>query len=453
MRACDDLDVQSAALPASFARRAAAGFAPPELPRESQRAFTYHLAFTVFYAIFEGITANVPIMAVESMQATDVQLQLPLAMASVGLFLSVGLGTVMARRRKKPFVLAPGLVAAIAAIVMAGVRTPGWFLFVAGIISICDFAMRPAVPSIMRIVYPDSCRARVSGTMRQYGSVAFLLATLSSSALLGAISASAARGWIRLEVGFGGFSCAAAFFCFKKLPDHGDGSSAEADAVDDLRVPSFRAAFVPLRDKWFVYYLAGILMFSFGNLFYQGVIPAFFARDLHLGYLPATLLIHVLPSLAAFLSGGFLSGWFDRTSIWRSFALVTLLWGLDPVMVAAVPSSWPVLLVARCLRGPATLGSMVLSFFTGVHSFSRPGGNTSRYMAAQLLINGFARLLAPAAAAVALAHLSRRSIIFYGGLGILVSSAWFWAADGRSPVRAISQRDELPVQKLPAEAV
>lgn len=446
MRASNDVDTQSAVLPARFARRVAAGFTPPQLPPDSQRAFSYHLAFTVFYAIFEGITANVPIMAVESMQATDVQLQLPLAMASVGLFLSVALGSVMARRRKKPFVLAPGFVAAAAAIVMAWTRTSRWFLFVAGIISICDFAMRPAVPSIMRIVYPDSCRARVSGTMRQYGSVAFLLATLSSSALLSAVSAAAVRGWIRFEIAFGGVACAAAFFCFNMLPDHGDGSSAEANALDDRQVSDLKAAFSPLRDKWFLYYLLGIFVFSFANLFHQGIIPAFFVRDLHLGYFQAALLIHVVPSLAAFLSGGFLSGWFDRTSVWRSFAVVTLLWGLDPVIVAAVPSNWPALIFARCLRGPATLGSMVLSFFTGVHSFARPGGNTSRYMAAQLLVNGFARLLAPTAAALALAHFSRRSIILYGGLGILVSSAWFWAAEGRSPVRAVSQRDELPAE-------
>jgi hypothetical protein len=352
----------------------------------------------------------------------------------------------MARRSKKTFVLVPGFVAAAAAVVMASVPSAGWFLFVAGIISICDFAMRPAVPSIIRIIYPDSCRSRVSGTMRQYGSLAFLVATLSSSAVLSAVSAATVRGWIRLEIVLGGIACAVAFLCFHMLPDQGDGSDAEAEAVDTRHDSSLRAAAAPLREKWFVYYLAGIFIFSFANLFHQGVIPAFFARDLHMGYLQTAVLIHVIPSLAAFLSGGLFSSWFDRTSIWRSFSVVTLLWGLDPIIVAAAPWTMPSLVMARCLRGPATLGSMVISFFTGVHSFARPGANTSRYMAAQFLVNGIARLVAPTTAAIALAYWSRRSIILYGGLGILVASVWFWAADGRSPVGAMSQRDDVPTE-------
>jgi hypothetical protein len=87
--------------------------------------------------------------------------------------------------------------------------------------------------------------------------------------------------------------------------------------------------------------------------------------------------------------------------------------------------SLPLVILARCLRGPATLGSMVIAFFTGVHSFARPGGDTSRYMAALFPINGVARLVAPTFAAFMVAYLSRRSIMLCGGLGILASSAMF----------------------------
>jgi len=48
------------------------------------------MAYTLLDAVFAGIIANVPLMAVKAMNATDVQLQLPLAMTSVGLFSSVG---------------------------------------------------------------------------------------------------------------------------------------------------------------------------------------------------------------------------------------------------------------------------------------------------------------------------------------------------------------------------
>jgi hypothetical protein len=418
-----------------------AGFKPPRLPPAARRAFRYHTAFTLLYALFEGIMGNTPLMAVKALGATDVQLQLPLGMASAGLFVAVFFGAVMARRRKKPFVVVPGLAGAAAALVMAWIPAAAWFLAAAGVISICDFAMRPAIPSILRIVYPASCRSHVAGTMRQYASIVFLGATLCSASLLAAAHANVQR-MIRIEITLAGLACAAAFACFWQLPDHGDGSAAEAAAADDPQVGFGRATLAPFGDKWFRRYLAAFFVFGFGNLFHQGVVPAFFARDLGLGYVQATLLLHIIPNLSAFLSGGYLTSWFERTSVWRSYSLVTLLWGLDPFILAGA-SAWPALIVARTLRGPATLGSMVIAFFTGVHSFARPGGDTSRYMATQFLINGMSRLLAPAAAAFALAYLSRRSMIFYGSLGILASSVMFWWNGKRAPRDTLSRKDEL----------
>jgi hypothetical protein len=396
------------------------------------------MAFTLLYAVFEGVMGNTPLMAVKAMNASDAQLQLPLAMASAGLFIAVISGSTMARRRKKPFVLAPGFAATIAALAMAWIPERGWFLFMVGMISICDFATRPAIPSIVRMVYPDNFRSHVSGTMRQYGSIAFLVATLSSAALLSAASEASVLRMIRIEITSAGLACAAAFFCFRQLPDFGDGSAAEAASVDDGDVSFGRATVAPLRDAWFRRYLAAFFVFGFFNLFHQGVIPAFFARDLHLGYVQATLLIHVIPNVTAFLTGGYLTSWFERTSVWRSYALVTFMWGMDPFLVAAASSVGPALIVARVLRGPATLGSMVIGFFTGVHSFARPGAATSRYMALQFLVNGAARLLAPATAALATVYLARRSIILCGGLGILASSVMFWWQDRRRPAVVLS---------------
>jgi hypothetical protein len=422
-----------------------AAFCPPLLPPASRRAFRFQMAFTLLYALFEGILGNAPLMAVKAMNASDAQLQLPLAMTSAGLFGSVLFGTAMARGRKKPFVIVPGFVGAATAMAMAWMPSAGSFLFMAGVISICDFAMRPAVPSIMRIVYPNHCRSRVSGSMRQFGSIAFLAATLGSAAMLSAASQGAVLSMIRVEITLASLACAAAFLCFAQLPDRGDGSMAEAIAADDPALAYAPATLAPFRDKRFVRYMAIFFVFAFANLFHQGVIPAFFARDLGMGYVQATLLIHVIPNLAAFLSGGYLTSWFERTSVWRSYALVSLLWGLDPFILATLSFAWPALIVARILRGPATLGSMVIAFFTGVHSFARPGSDTSRYMAAQFLVNGTARLLAPTAAAFGLAYLSRRSIILYGGLGVLASSVMFWWQDRPGSAVKLSRPDSLAV--------
>ena len=418
--------------PATWLTRVLAGFTPPPLPPTSRRAFRFHMAFILLDAVFAGIMGNAPLMAIKAMGATDVQLQVPLAMASIGLFAAVFTGAAMATRRKKPFVLVPGFAGAISAMLMAWMSSAGWFLAIAGVISIFDFGMRPAVPSILRSVYPDRCRSHIAGTMRQYASIVFLGATLGSASLLAA-GAGQIRHVIQFELMFAGFAGMASYFCFRQLPDHGDGSAEEAAPTkhpeDGPRWPML----TPLLDRPFRRYLTIFFVFGFANLFHTGILPAFFARDMGLGYVQATLLLHVIPNLTAFLFGGRLTSWFDRTSVWRSYAFVTLMWGIDPVLLAVAPHFWPSVIAARIARGPATVGSMVICFFTGVHSFARPGGDTSRYMAALFLVNGFARLLAPVAAAFLLAYLSRREMLFYGGVGVLVASAMFMWSDYRPP--------------------
>jgi len=425
MSATDVAELRQPA-PPEWRTRIVSGFMPPELPPTSRRAFRFHMAQMLLIAVFEGILGNAPLMAVKAMGASDVQLQLPLAMTSIGLFASVFTGAAMAARRKMPFVIVPGMACAISALLMAWMNSAVWFLALAGIISIFDFAMRPAVPSIMRIVYPDYCRSHVAGTMRQYSSIVFLAATLLSATLLSAAT-DHIHQMIRLQLTFAGLTGLAAFLCLRQLPDRGDGSDDEADVSDEREIQAGWPTLAPFRDSSFLRYIAIFFVFAFSNLFHSGIVPAFFARDLGLGYVQATLLIHIIPSVTAFLAGGRLTAWFDRTSIWRSYGFVTLMWGLDPVLLAAAPTAWPAVIAARIARGPAILGSMVLCFYTGVHRFAKPGRDTSRYMAALFLVNGMARLLAPTAAAFALAYLSRRSILLCGGLGVLAASALFFS--------------------------
>jgi hypothetical protein len=61
-------------------------------------------------------------------------------------------------------------------------------------------------------------------------------------------------------------------------------------------------------------------------------------------------------------------------------------------------------------------------------------------MAALFLVNGFARLLAPLAAAFLLAYLSRRQILFYGGMGCLLGSALFQWTDLHPPAVALPRK-------------
>jgi len=391
------------------------------------------MAYALLDATAAGILGNAPLMAIKAMGASDAELQLPIAMASIGLFASVFTGAAMSLRQKKPFVVAPGLASGVAALIMAWAGSAEWFLTLLGIISIFDFAIRPAMPSILRLVYPDNCRAHVAGTLRQYSSVVFLISNLLSAALLSGEQRHITVT-IRLLLTITGAASIAAFICFSRLPNLGDGSFDEAypeqkwsrqsqGANDRFR---WNVAWLnAFRNSRFRWYCAIFFLFSAGNFFYSGIVPAYFAHDLCLGYFQATLLIHVVPAVAGFLAGGRLTAWFDRTSIWRSYGVVALMWGLDPVLLAVAGLNWPSIVLARVIRGPSTVGSMVLAYYTGVHSFTEPGPDTSSYMAAFVLINGMARLLSPSLAAIAVAHMPHRAILLTGGIGVLAAAALF----------------------------
>ena len=418
--------------PATALGRVAAAFQPPDLPPVSRRAFRFHMAFALLEGVALGILYNVPLMAVKAMGATDRQLQIPIIMTSLGLFSSVFTGVAMSTRRKKPFVLVPGVASAIASLFMAWTDSAIWFLTFSGLFSIFDFAMRPAIPSILRIIYPAHCRSHVAGTLRQYASAVLLASSLFFAWLLSS-SGTHVQVMIRVQLTIAGLAGLGAFACFRQLPNRGDGSLEEALPESGDRARSFdwqqvRAMLGPLRDRRFRRYLAIFFLYASGNLFYMGIVPAVFARDLGFSYVPATLLIQVVPAIAGFLFGGRLTAWFDRTSIWRSFAIVALLWSIDPLVLAVAPY-WPAIVLARIIHGPAMVGSLVLAIDTGVHAFARPGPDTSRYMALVFMVNGLARLLAPAAAAMLTGHLSHRLILLCGGSAILLSSVLFSHTD------------------------
>lgn len=438
--AADSPTITVAERPSTPLARLAAAFRPPDLPPASRRAFRFHMAFALLEGMALGIIYNVPLMAVKAMGATDRQLQIPIIMTSLGLFSSVFTGIAMSTRRKKPFVLVPGIASAVAALLMAWTTSAGWFLCFAGFVSIFDFAMRPAIPSILRIIYPAHCRSHVAGTLRQYASAVVLGSSLFFAWLLAA-SGNHVWSMIHMQLTLAGLAGLGAFACFRQLPNHGDGSIEEALPEGHTGGRSFdwqqiSASLAPLRDQRFRRYLAIFFLYCCGNLFYMGIVPAFFARDLGFGYVQATLLIQIVPAVTGFLGGGRLTAWFDRTSIWRSFSVVALLWAVDPVLLAMAPY-WPVIAFARIIHGPAMVGSLVLSIDTGVHAFARPGPDTSRYMAVVFMVNGLARFLAPTAAAMVAGHLSHRMILFCGGFAILTASAFFLRADReRTPMRS-----------------
>jgi MFS family permease len=421
-------------------------FLPPDLRSVSGRAFRFHLAYTLLDAVYSGIMANTPVMAIKAMHATDAQLQLPVAMASIGIFTSVFTGVTMAGRRKQPFVTMPGVAMGLSTLIMAWMHSAWWFLALSGMISIFDFSLRPAIPSIIRSVYPEHCRAHVSGTLRQYAAAVFLVSSLSFALLL----TYSPDVWpmMRLQLSVGGVLSLLSFLCFRKLPRHGDGSHAESENSVGLVGVKWKdwPMLAPFRDALFSRYLAAFFVFATFNLFYAGIIAPVFTHDLGYGYAGATMLIHIVPAIGALVVGGRFAARFDGTTIWKSFAAVTFLWAIDPLVLAIFPTSLPLVVIARLIRGPATVGSLVLSYYTGVHSFARPGRDTSCYMASMFLINGLARLLGPIGVAFLSGRLSHRGILLSGGAGVMLASAMFFAFDpGRKDLGTL--REPISVNK------
>lgn len=400
-------------------------FTPPLLPPVSNRAFRFHMGYALLDAVSAGILSNVPLMAVKALNASDAQLQIPIMLTSIGLFSSVITGVVMSRRSKMPFIIGPGLASGLAALVMAWTTSVQWFLCIFGLISIFDFAIRPAIPSLLRIVYPENCRSHVGGTLRQYASIVFLCSSFLFSFLL-SLSGGRIHTMITAQLTLAGVSSICAFLCLSQLPDRGDGSLEEAlPSLNPKQLGTSHPILTPLRDHAFRYFLAVYFLYCCGNLFYMGIVAPFFAKDLGYGYLGSTLLIHIVPAVTGFLLGGPLTSWFDRASVWNSYSLVMLMWGLDPLLLSLLPGFFPTVLAARISRGPATLGGMVLTVYTAVHRFARPGPETSCYMAVLFFINGIARLAAPSAAAYLSGLVSHRTILLIGGLAVLGSSIMF----------------------------
>src|SRR2546430_9652926 len=96
---------------------------------------------------------------------------------------------------------------------------------------------------------------------------------------------------ITVQLTLAGLCSLAAFLCIQQLPDIGDGSAEEAKCSD--RVPSESrwrfsyASLAPLRDKRFRRFLLIFGAYCLGNLFYMGIVPAFFSHDLGYGYVQA----------------------------------------------------------------------------------------------------------------------------------------------------------------------
>lgn len=399
----------------------------PDLPTECRATFARHLTYAVLDAVAAGILANAPLMALKGMGSPDWQMAIQMVISSVGMFAVLYIGGWMARRRKMPFVVAPGLAYATCSLGMAAAGSPVVFLLLAGVGMLFETISRPAVAAVMRVNYPPTHRGAAAGEVRGWCSIAFLGSCLLSAWLLDSGLFPAAT-MIRVQLLVAALLSAAGFFVFGsiRVRDELEGPTASGEPARPMR----EALAIARSDTRFRRYLLIGGLYAAGGMAFASFVPVLVGKQLAYGYFASALLLHVIPGVLSFLSTGRIGRFVDRANPWRAWVWIRLGWGLDPLLLAATPAlavvsppaAFAVASLARVSRGLVQGGSWILWWQVGVNHFAAPGADTTRYQGMVLFVNGLARLLAPAAGAWMLQVASIEAVMLAGS-GLVLTSA------------------------------
>ncbi len=407
-------------------------FRAPALEGEARRTYRWHLAFTILDAVAGGIVANAPFIALKAMGAPVWQLGLNITMAGAGMLATLYLGSRMATRPKMPFVFWPGMGCALAGAAMSLTHDSLLFLFLGGLGLMFSTITRPPIAAIVRTNYPATHRGQAVGEIRKWSSLVFLSSFLVSARTLDLAQAAGAEIDVaRLMMALCGLTSFASYTLFRRIRVQEDCTASGSDLKPRV-LQSFRAAAdVVARDGRFRRYLLGCGLFWFAGFVYKPYIPKFLSEDLLLSYVMCAMLLHVVPSLAAFVTTGLLGRWFDRANPWKTWAWLRFGWGLDPLILAATPfclalapsAALALPVLARVSVGAVQGGTWILWWQVGVDHFAKPGGDTSRYQGILAFLYGLVQLTAPAVGAWILAAPGSSLPVLFaiGGVGVLLS--------------------------------
>ncbi|MFG0250813.1 MAG: MFS transporter [Phycisphaeraceae bacterium JB051] len=403
----------------------------PLLTGKSRHAFGWQMAWSIAQALAEGILANAPVMALKMMAASDWQMGIRLCLSSLGMFAGLIIGWIMAGRSKRPFVFLPGMLYGLCITTMAMTDQSIVFLSLFGLAGIFDLLTRPAVTAIVRQCYDAPIRSHLMGRIRSWSSLAFLLSVLGSALSLEYWPDETRKDLIHSLIVLAGVLILIGMFCFAMMPikhfetDLQD-KTDKTNHLQTIRHNTTEALGLIKKDRRLHQYLFSAALFGFGGLLYVSFIPASLTKDHGCGYLATAVLLHVLPATVQWLTVSPLCKWFDRVNTWRSWSVVRLGWGLDPICLALailiMPIAIPLVILGRILRGATMGGSWVLWWQTGIHQFAPPGEDTTRYMSLQVFINGMLRLIAPLTGMLMIQLGSRAGALLLGGSIVLIAA-------------------------------
>ncbi len=412
-------------------------FGAPPLTGNARRTFRYHLLYALCDALTGGVIATAPFIALKQLGAPDWQLGIKLTLAGLGMLATLYLSHWMAIRHKMPFVFWPGLVCVATTGAMALTESSFLFLFFSGLGLMFNTITRPAVAAIVRTNYPAEHRGQATGEIRRWSSLVFLLTVLGSAILLDFASEYHPDRIMTLIHGLlilATLSILIAYLLFRQIR-----VDENVDKFSAKRRPPVLQSFLDAldileRDARFRWYILACFAFVFSAATYVSFIPAFLNKDLQFNYVQCVLFLHVIPAVAAFFATGHLGRWFDRVGLSIAWAWVRLGWALDPLLLAAGTTLWPVLgpevvllaILARVCLGTVQGGCWILWWQIGVAYYAKPGADTSRYQGILVFVDGMAKMTAPALGAWILTQPgSSREILFVlGGIGVLLSAVF-----------------------------
>jgi hypothetical protein len=404
----------------------------PELPRAYRRTYARHLGYGILDAASSGILANAPLMALRGMASPDWQLGLQLAISSLGMFMVIYLGSIMAERRKMAFVVVPGMAYAACSVCMAFCQHALIFLSLLGLATLFETIARPAMTAVLRTAYPATHRGAATGEVRRWQALVFLGANLLSAWALDRSEAAPVAA-IRGQLLFAATISVASFLIFRTI------RMTEVGGSDRPRAgPSTVTSLRPFQDAWgiaqhdrrFRRYLWIGFLYALGGLSFVSFVPVLLSKRIGCGYVASAILLHLLPSVLSFVSTGALGRWVDGTNPWKAWTWIRLGWGIDPILLAAAGLAGPVAPLAglalaamgRVFRGAVMGASWILWWQVGVNHFAAPGADTTRYMGMVLFVNGLARLLGPLLGGWLLAAGSIEALMLAGGAVVLLSA-------------------------------
>ena len=209
-----------------------------------------------------------------------------------------------------------------------------------------------------------------------------------------------------------------------KLPnrtlDEAKASLIEKFSLKNEIVKPWQHTLKTLKDSaGFLHYQIGFFLGGAGLMMMHSVIPMFFVDTLDLSYKELLIALGVFKAIGYALASPFCINLFDKWSIFRFSSLVSLTFGLFPLLLIAAEFNVHIIYIAYFLYGFTQAGSE-LSWHMSGPVFSKEQDSTP-YSTANILLVGIRGCIAPILGAALFSLTSSSTVLLFGSVLCILS--------------------------------